>query len=410
MGSSKSKEELAADAILEKQEEALDTPLIPDLVYQGLPRLLKEGCDNFLEFRERDMFLTGSLVLLSGCLPNYSGIYDQRKVYPNFYAMVAAPPASGKGVLVQALNYVNKIQQEMKDSYAAEKEKYDSLMKKTDKDKNEKAADETPIKKPVFRRLIIPGNSSSSALMTSMNNSGGSGIIFETEADTLVVVLKQEWGNYSDILRKAYHHEPVSSSRKGESTEIDIREPKLSCLISGTYDQIGKMTLNNPKNGLQSRFLFYIFNSVPTFKKVSPHKNKQPRKDSLEKLGKMLKNVYDILKRSEHEFVFTTEQWEFYHRWFNKKMKDVVKDYNEYAGSMIARLALTGFRIASILSMLRSFENGMPNDPVQCTWQDFRLTLHMLAVYLKHNLAVFQFSEGGGVPAPYKLDSFLKVV
>ena len=53
-------------------------------------------------------------------------------------------------------------------------------------------------------------------------------------ADTLSNVFKQEWGSYSDLLRKAFHHERVSSSRKENNKFTEVINPKLSIALSGT--------------------------------------------------------------------------------------------------------------------------------------------------------------------------------
>ncbi|HRA73827.1 MAG TPA: BT4734/BF3469 family protein, partial [Flavobacterium sp.] len=58
----------------------INTPTIPDSVYNNLPKILKEGADVFNSKREKDVFLTGALTILSGCIPNVSGVYGGRTV------------------------------------------------------------------------------------------------------------------------------------------------------------------------------------------------------------------------------------------------------------------------------------------------------------------------------------------
>lgn len=378
-------------------EEKFDTPIIPEVVYKKLPNLLKEGCNNFSSPRERDMFLTSSLALISGCLPKYYGTYDNRKVFFNLYVMIVAPPASGKGVLLHARHYIESIQTDLENIYNEKKKSWELLKQKTkEKEADKKNEHQEHLPKPVFSRLVIPANSSSASFIRSLHNSNGSGIIFETEADSLSNILKQEWGNYSDILRKAYHHEPITYSRKEDAVEIDLHEPKLSVLISGTFNQIIAMGLHTPINGLQSRFLFYLFETIPMFKKVSPKKSTNLAA-LLSVLGTKQKNIYSFLKAHEEvEFILTDAQWTFLERWFDKKMKSATTKYNHYAGSMVARLAVTTFRIAGILSILKEFEIGLPLVTVKCSWSDLRTAFILTDTYLEHNLAVFHFSEQSG--------------
>ena len=58
-------------------------------------------------------------------------------------------------------------------------------------------------KEPPMRMLIIPANSSASSLLKILGDNDGIGLLFESEGDTLSQTLKSDYGNYSDVLRKA---------------------------------------------------------------------------------------------------------------------------------------------------------------------------------------------------------------
>ena len=81
---------------------------------------------------------------------------------------------------------------------------------------------------------------------------------FESEADTLGVMMDKEWANFSDSLRKAFHHETISYLRKTNNEHIQIENPRLSILLSGTKSQLHKL-IPDVENGLLSRFIFYIY-------------------------------------------------------------------------------------------------------------------------------------------------------
>ena len=70
-----------------------------DGIYERLPKSLVDIVDIGNNRQERDVLLIGALTILSGCMPNVSGIYDNRKVYPNLFAFIDAPAGAGKGVL-----------------------------------------------------------------------------------------------------------------------------------------------------------------------------------------------------------------------------------------------------------------------------------------------------------------------
>jgi hypothetical protein len=95
----------------------------------------------------------------------------------------------------------------------------------------ERGADEDPeeetekkeTKEP--RMLILPADSSAAMFVELLFRNGGTGIIFETEVDTLVNTLKQDWGLLDDKLRKAFHHEAISLARKTDRKVIHISRP-----------------------------------------------------------------------------------------------------------------------------------------------------------------------------------------
>ena len=99
------------------------TPSIPESVFNNLPELFKKGIEVLKDNREKDVFLTGALSIISGCLPNVTGLYGGKVVFPNLFSFLLAPPASGKGALTFAKMLADKYHQTvMSDSREAEKE------------------------------------------------------------------------------------------------------------------------------------------------------------------------------------------------------------------------------------------------------------------------------------------------
>jgi hypothetical protein len=92
-------------------------------------------------------------------------------------------------------------------------------------------------------------------------------LIFETEGDTLAQTFKSEHGNYSDGFRKAFHHETISYLRRKDREFVELENPRLSALLSGTPKQVLAL-IPNAENGLFSRFIFYFMNIKPVWKDV----------------------------------------------------------------------------------------------------------------------------------------------
>ena len=215
-------------------QESIDylknTPLVPDDLISNLPMLLQSGAGAFTDPRERDVFLTGAITILSGCMPNVKGVYAQQTVYPNLFAFIIAPAASGKGALKFSKMLADKHHEllirnsrEAQQQYETELNQYKA--RERSKKKNEPSED--PPEQPPFKVAFIPANSSYAKILSHLQQNEGEGIICETEADTMGNVLKQEWGGYSDMLRKAFHHERISSSKKTNNEYIEVHEPRL---------------------------------------------------------------------------------------------------------------------------------------------------------------------------------------
>ncbi|PGH40297.1 MAG: DNA primase, partial [Candidatus Nephrothrix sp. EaCA] len=101
--------------------------------------------------------------------------------------------------------------------------------------------------------------------MQNLADNEEGGLIFETEADTLTKSLGSELRDFSDVLRKAYHHEFAASNRKTNQEHIEVERPRLSVLLCGTPKQITSL-IPDAENGLLSRFMFYRMNEESVFK------------------------------------------------------------------------------------------------------------------------------------------------
>lgn len=209
---------------------------IPQWIYDSLPDLIKDPCSIFNDPHERDIFLTGLFAVFGGC---YHSLYafnepDKKKVATNLLAIIVAPPASGKG----ALNYARKMGKQIKETFKA----------------NSKT-----LGRP-GNKLFIPANISASGMVQLLSNNKGVGVMVESEIDTIVNTNKQEWGNYSEIIRKSFENEEYSLYRKGKekSEHYEIDALKLSVAISGTPQQF-KSLIYSAENGLFSRGMYYVF-------------------------------------------------------------------------------------------------------------------------------------------------------
>lgn len=90
-------------------------PSFPDDIFSDLPLLLQKVTCNFSSNEERDILLLGSLVTLSVCFPNISGLYGGVAVYPNLFLFVTAQASAGKGRLSLCRRLVEPVHRQLRD-------------------------------------------------------------------------------------------------------------------------------------------------------------------------------------------------------------------------------------------------------------------------------------------------------
>lgn len=364
-----------------KYNNGIVNEMIDEKVYQLLPSILKNLTDNFQE-RERDIVLTSSLATLSACLPNIYGVYDSDKVYPNLYSMIVAPAASGKGVMNKSRILIEKIHDKLLElSRQEQKECRDE--KKKGKEKDFENCPSPEIK-------ILPANISTAEMYSYLSRSQNGLIMIESEADTMSIMLNNDWSNYSDVLRKAFHHEPLSISRKLENIFVDIKEPKLSLLLSGTPQQL-KSLIKSKENGLFSRFIVYSFDEVSEFKNNLFSKKTTNINSIFEKEGLIVYDYYGKLKElnSEIEFSFTDLQNETFIKEFEILHDIIIDGHSHLFLSNLRRHGIICFRIAMILSAIRNLDNIIEGEKLLCKNVDFVLALRITKKLLKHSLVTF---------------------
>lgn len=363
-----------------------NTPIIPEEVYENLPQFLKEGSKVFLTDREKDVFLTGALTVLSGCLPTVSGSYNGSKVYANLYSFIVAPAASGKGVMSWAKVLGIAYHKHLREMYKTAYEEHEVSMKTYEQSKGQMDKPNSP----PFRLLFSPADTSKASLIQTLSDCGESVTMFESEADTLSGTMGKEWGGFSDLFRKAFHHEPYSYQRKTANQYIELEFPRLSVVLSGTPLQVQRL-IPSAEDGLFSRFLFYVFRVEPHWQDVSPFKGRVSLNEYFAELSEKVK--FMILHYENEEsinFSLQEHQWMELNESFRERLEDVKNLVGEDALSVVKRLGLITFRIAMILSILRKYNCGK-GTPIQlyCEDIDFKTAMILTEVYLSHSLIIF---------------------
>lgn len=375
----------------DEEDYLKNTPIIPQSVYDNLPPILFESCQAFRESREKDVFLTGALAILSGCLPNVSGIYGGSVVYPCLFSFVLAPAASGKGALKYAKNLADKYHDrvlaeslEKRKVYEENLAAYKLLKNKGKLEPNQ----EQPIE-PKFNVIFIPANTSNARIIQHLDWNEGKGIICETEADTLGQTFKNEWGSYSDMLRKSFHGEKISVSRKTNGEYVEVNNPQLAVALSGTLKQVFNI-ISSAEDGLFSRFIFYVFKTEAVWLDPSPKGNPVNLTEYFEKQSNEVLKIVDFFEKDQLSFQLTDEQWNRFNPAFSAYLQQINTFVSEDALSVVKRLGLILYRICMIFTAIRKYKTSNHQPEIFCSDTDFETALSLIQVYIRHSIIMFE--------------------
>lgn len=385
----------------EAPAEEAPLPLFPAGAYASLPALLKEVCSYALSDADRGMLLLGSLTVLSSCLTQVSGVYGQRLVYPNLYLFVSARASAGKGRLTLCRHLVDVVHADLRRRNRAEWKEYRRACALYNQKKRKEGAEE-PVPPPV-RMLLIPANSTSTALFQTLNDNEGQALMFETEGDTLTTTFRSEHGNYSDGLRKAFHHEPIAYNRRKDREYVEISAPRLSVLLSGTPRQIGAL-IPDAENGLFSRFLFYHLPLSPVWNDVFASVEGDTLDSRFLALGGRFFRFYTRLRQAGAlTFALSEEQQQAFNRFFAGLQQRGLEEKGPDMLPSVRRLGLNTYRICMVLSALRlmDYEGDAPLPGLLgCRDDDFHTALALAEVLLAHTEAAYDSLCADAATAP----------
>jgi hypothetical protein len=375
----------------ENTNTIFNTPQLPPEIYSNLPEILRESADLFQDSVEKDVFLIGVIAVLSGCLPNIQGIYFDEPCTAHLFAFITAPAGSGKGKMKWSKFFGQGIHDHMTEQSRNERAAFESELEQYNNLTKAQRQGALRPEEPPRKMFFIPANSSSSAFIQALSDNNFSGVIFETEADTLAATFKQEWGNFSDTLRKAFHHESTSMFRRKDNEFIEIRDPHIAIALSGTPKQVHNM-MPDVENGLFSRFLYYAFEDNSEFK--NPFISHRPVNytDFFQAKAITVFELYQQLQaiREPVSFQLTEEQGLQFTGLFNAMLSRNKLLLGRDFDANIKRLGLITFRIAMIFSALRVLEEGELPNPMICSDLDFQTAISIATTLEKHAIAVFQ--------------------
>lgn len=364
-----------------------DHPTLPRELYSALPQYFRSICNHFETDRDKDLLLLSTLVVLSTCFPKVRGLYSNESIGMNLYLFISAPAASGKGNAKWSLALLQSIVKKLQEEYDNDNRIYKSELLDFERNKKKDSSLEMP-KPPLEKILHIPANSSSARLIEILRDNDDVGLIFETEADTLTNVQKNDWGNISDMLRKAFHHEAISAARKNVKGTILANSPHLSILLTGTPKQIEHL-IETVENGFFSRFLYYYFDQPLVWK--DPFKNRKDFNKIFLEYSKTLYQWWEEVGSFKGQIHVTVDadQQKRLAAFFSRELTRLTEINGRDIAANVIRMGICNFRICMVLTIIRNLEGNTLQEELEVSETDFDVAFQISQTLFLHLETVF---------------------
>ena len=364
-----------------------DPTRIPAEAYEHLPDTLAEVASCLEVGHERDTFLTGVLPVCAGAMPNVRIRYGGQWLSLNLYTAVVAKSGAGKGKFRHAKDCGKKLNQRIFEEREQRRQRWE--------ERNEN--DEEGIgSKPPQKTFYLPADNSASKLKHMLQANPHS-VMFETEFKTMSTVLSQDWGQFRDVMLKAFHNESVTVARRKDDI-LQIEHPAMSAAISGT-PQTFREVIGDTEDGLFSRFCFYKFEDEIEWEPQFSDDTDWELEEATDEAANRLDNIHRTLtQRDEPLYVTFSDEVREKHTEACRTALEALKSQNvpKYLYPNVKRAGLNALRFASIFALLRLDERatdlGEPKS-VAISMADLRGGLYLAFSYLSHALRVAEDME-----------------
>lgn len=308
---------------------------------------------------QRDVMLLGALTAIGASMERYVRCpYAGKLQSPCLQSFIVAPSASGKGILSLIRLLVEPIHDEIRQQVATEVKAYKKEKAAYDVMGKERSKVEAP-QMPKNRMFLISGNNTGTGILQNIMDANGTGLICETEADTISAAIGSEYGHWSDTLRKAFDHDRLSYNRRTDQEYREVKKSYLSVLLSGTPAQV-KPLIPSTENGLFSRQLFYYMHGIWAW--INQFESGEADLEAIfTDIGLEWKKQLDLMKtHGVHTLRLTDEQKQEFNALFSDLFfRSGLANDNEMSSS-IARLAVNTCRIMAEVAMIRALECNQP--------------------------------------------------
>lgn len=367
--------------------ERVALPTFSDIITPHLPGFLRKVASYGRNPKETDTLILAAITVISGCLHNVQGSYDEKLIYANLFFFLSARAGSGKGRVDLCRRIAAPIHHRLKELHDTLKAEYEADMVKWENTPKKQRGDK-PVK-PLQTMLYIPCNTSATAFVQLLNENDERGIVFTTEADGLSSSFESDFGDYSETFRAAFHHEGVSYHRRANDEDVEVKCPKLSAVLTGTPKQVGRL-VGSAENGLFSRFMFYRMETELVWRSVLKNQGKETVDKKFDALGEEFLVFYDSLcQQPDIYFSVTEEQTDAFDAYFTELLDNYSRVFPDDIAGSIFRLGLICYRIAMVLAAVRMMDSNTFPTELVCTDEDFNTALTISRTLAVHMAKIF---------------------
>lgn len=388
----------------EEGEGAMPSTVSPPTIQQYIPKgyewpePIRSTLASFKDDRDRDVMLMGLLTVLGSTCARFLSFEYGKVRHTNMHTVIFGRSGCGKGKLPMLKHFVSWIDDIFDKENEAEQQRVREELRRAKEDD-----DPAPVEPAKTKCFTIPGDTYGAGLKELLRNNKGTGIIFETEAQTIVQRLKAgKASDWSDTLRKTFDNEEVRSYRKTTHELTRSGETYLSMLVSGTPGQVKSM-IDNSEDGLFSRVLFYYLDVKRQWRNVYEDNLCEVDK-RMSKLGERWSQYIQRTRCSKFTLTLTPGQKQRLFEVFNAMTEQNTEDAMT---PFIQRLAIGAIKIMAILSFIRRdnpLEMLVPGKEYDMSVdeRDFEAVLAMVRPLYLHALFFLDLIPDNGIKSSGK--------
>ncbi len=391
---------LVTDNDVESVDIEPDISLLPcfdESIYNHLPSLLADVVKRAESRTEKDVLLLSTLTLLSSVMPGVRGSLKEHEYASPLYTIITGSSGSGKGCVAGLQKLLDPWQQYIYDNSSYEVEKYEQeneeyetyRMQKRQNRSSKQPIGPAPSKPKVVkqRNLRVTGSVTQARLVELLHvNYPYTSCLLDTEMETVVNMLSQDFGNYSDIINKSAHHETVGNSSKKDGSLL-AKFPCLAMLCTGTPALLPRL-IPSTENGLFSRILMYKIAGGGQYHPLTSADDTPAASGHLDSLGQCVLDYGVFLDGSPTWVKFSNAQRKRLDRFLESEYYNVRSFGHEDLESTVLRYRLIIFRLGMTLTGLRKAESGLTERVWTISDEDFDLVFHIGKICLQHAYVV----------------------